>query len=413
MRKRISILLLILTAPLSSRADFDLAPFLKQRHLAPQQSAVYAVWAKTGEPIAAYQENKLLTPASVLKVLTSYCALKKLGPSYTFATRLYSEGPIQKERINNLMVQGEGDPSLVSERLWLLIQELKTQGLKKIQGNIYIDAGYFDAQDYPGRQENNHRAYNSLTSAVSLNFNSVAIPTAAGTRYKSVADPIAYFGKTFSELLKSSGIDFQGKIFAGKMNLPHLLYTFDSKPLSLIVWDMNKFSNNFIAEQVVKHLGAKFLGSPGSTKKGVQILKQCLEELASNARGVQTRGVQTQNFVIENGSGLSYSNKISAKALVQTLVAGFNDPALQPELISSLSVAGHDGTMKSRKSPKQLEGLLRAKTGSLNGISSLAGFIPAANGEWIAFCFLLNQFKGGLWEAQKWQDNLLLELRHD
>lgn len=394
-------LVLLVGIPFSSLANPLLQPFLKQRGISAAKTAIYAVWAETGEPIVAYQEELPLIPASSLKVLTAYCLLKKLGPNHTLETKVYSEGPIQNGQTQNLMIQGEGDPSLVIERLWLLAQGLKTLGLKKINGNIYLDASYFDDKDYPGQQENNHRAYNARPSALALNFNAISIHSGEATHYRNVPDPIGYFGQNLAELLSAHHIAFQGKVLEGKTAAAHLLATFSSKPLSQMVWDMNKFSNNFIAEQLVKYLGAKTFGPPGTTAKGVQILKQCLKEIDP----------ESFDLTLVNGSGFSYDNQVTAKALVKVLTAGYHDFSLRPELISSLSIAGLDGTMKSRKSPNELIGILRAKTGSLNGTSSLAGFIPNQEGELIAFGFLLNQFKGGLWEAQKWQDALLVRLR--
>lgn len=394
-------LALLVGIPFSTFANPLLQSFLKQKGISASHTTIYAVWAETGEPIVAFQEELPLIPASSLKVLTAYCLLKKLGPNHTLETKIYSDGPIQNGQVQNLMIQGAGDPSLVIERLWLLVQGLKTLGLKKINGNIYLDASYFDDKDYPGQQENNTRAYNARPSALALNFNAIAIRNGEETHYRSVKNPLEYFGQNLAELLRSQGIAFQGKNLPGKTATNHLLYTFPSRPLSQMVWDMNKFSNNFIAEELMKYLGAKTFGPPGTTAKGVEILKQCLKEIDP----------QNSDLTLVNGSGFSYDNKISAKALVKVLTAGYRDFSLSPELISSLSIAGLDGTMKSRKSPRELVGILRAKTGSLNGISSLAGFTPNRDGKLIAFVFLLNQFKGGLWEAQKWQDELLMKLR--
>ncbi|MBI4125131.1 MAG: D-alanyl-D-alanine carboxypeptidase/D-alanyl-D-alanine-endopeptidase [Deltaproteobacteria bacterium] len=393
--------LVVFCTPIFGFAN-PLKSFLQQAGVSQNKTAVYAVWADTGEPILAHNEDQPLIPASALKIVTAYCALKKLGPAYHFETRVLSEGPIQQGSVQNLTIQGEGDPSLVSERLWVLIQELKARGLKKIVQNIYLDDSYFAAQEYPGRQGNNHRAYNALTSALAVNFNSVPYYQNGEKHYRRAQRPLDYFAGELAAQLKVHHIAFTGKILEGKTATARLLYSFPSKPLGLIVHDMNKYSNNFIAEQLVKHLGAKLLSPPGTTAKGIHVLNDCLNKA----------GVEISQASLKNGSGFSLQNKISAKALVLVLLAGWRDFTLRPEFTASLSVAGLDGTMEKRKIPKELEGVLRAKTGSLNGVNSLSGFVPAKNGRLIAFAILMNDYKKDMGEAQKIQDRLIVQLRN-
>lgn len=433
----------------------SLQPLNAGRQSDKSQNGIYAAWAKTGEPIYAVNEELPLTPASSAKIVTTYCALKKLGIDHRFYTSFFSETPPQNGEIQNLWISGEGDPALVSERLWEAVQQLKAMGLQRVKGNIYIDATFFEANGYPGRQENNERAYNALTSAVSLNFNSVAVqvfPTDQGfkvtlfpetpyfqlnnrlnaggkranvflqsqdsengemitvagnyprgsgptTYYRSVQHPALYVGHALVTLLKQSGIPFQGRVAEKKGEGKFLLYKHPSQPLSQIVRDMNKFSNNFMAEQITKYLGTKYFGPPGTTAQGTEVFKNCLREI----------GVDPSSFILENGSGLSYRNKISAKALVAVLVAGYQDFGIRPDFIASLSVHGVDGTMKKRNGEKGVKGILRAKTGTLNGISSLAGYMPAANGEVIAFAILMTNMRGGAAEAHRLQDSMVLQ----
>lgn len=401
MKEGILTALLVFCTSIFAWAD-PLRPFLNQPGVSPDQTGVYAVWADTGEVIAAHNADVPLIPASSLKIVTAYCALKKLGPSYHFETRVWSEGPIQNGAVQNLLIQGEGDPSLVTERLWILMEELKARGLKSIRQNIYLDDGYFAAQDYPGRRENNRRAYNALTSALAVNFNAVSRYQNGQTHYRRASDPLALFARELSEVLKAHSIALGGKILPGQIAASHLLYSLPSKPLGLIVHDMNKYSNNFIAEQLLKHLGAKFAGPPGTTAKGIQVLNHCLEDA----------GVDTSQITLRNGSGFSRRNKIPAKALTAVLLAGWRDFSLGSEFISSLSVAGLDGTMKERNSPRELAGVLRAKTGSLNGISSLSGLVPSKKGRLFVFSILMNDYKRDYLEAQKIQDRLIVEWRN-
>lgn len=424
---------------------------LHHRDITPQATAVYAVWADTGKPITAYNEKLPLNPASNTKLITSYCALKELKPNFRFATRFYTDTTLHNGEINNLWVKGEGDPSMVNESLLAMVQSLKNFGLRKINGDIYIDASYFDALDYPGRQDNNERAYNATTSATPLNFNSaevqidgnrahllpetpylklnnklriggkrarvmmntrsgksVEIVTVSGrvpartapfSLYRNIYRPPDFFGNSLLALFRQEGIAVTGRVKMGTAEGKTPFWKWESKPLNEIVRDMNKFSNNFIAEQLTKFLGAKEFGAPGTTDKGVEVFKNCLAKT----------GVDTKNLSLENGSGLSYNNQATAEQLVKVLTAGFRDPQLREDFISSLSVGGVDGTMKRRHLPKELEGVLLAKTGSLNNISTLAGFIPAEKGRVIAFAILMNKTKGNLQELHRIQDAIVLD----
>lgn len=151
-----------------------------------------------------------------------------------------------------------------------------------------------------------------------------------------------------------------------------------------------------MAEQLTKFLGAKKLGVPGSTQKGTEVFGKCLAAIR----------VEPGEFFLENGSGLSYNNKISPLTFVKVLLAGYHDPSIQEAFINSLSVNGIDGTLKFRKLKAGLDGMMRGKTGSLNGISSLAGYIPSADGRTIAFAILMNNFGGG---SHQTQDRLVLK----
>lgn len=435
-----------------------LEEMLNQRGISKANTSLIAAWADTGEVLAAWQEDLPLTPASVAKLVTTYCSLKELGEGYRFETQFFSPAPIQNGVLGNLLVRGEGDPSMVTESLEEIKAAFLRLGLKKIGGDIFVDDSFFDNGDYPGRQENNTRAYNAPTCATPFNFNTVAVEIGmegkkvavktvpdvpyfelvnkirrGGRRtriylktdvkpdsetilasgnfagrgkmklYQSIHLPAKYFGHALAKGLQDVGVAFQGQIkrgFPEKMeSQPVLVWRHLSKPLSFIVQDINKFSNNFMAEQVTKHLGAKRLQPPGTTAKGLKVYEKCLVAI----------GVEPSKIYLENGSGLSYDNKMSAKDLVRILLAGYRDEKIRSTFIASLSLHGVDGTMKGRRYKKELNGVLRAKTGSLNGISALAGFVPSADGRVVAFAILMNDLKRGLGESQRLQDTLVWE----
>lgn len=383
----------LISPPLAARRKRPVQP------PTPQKIAIYAVWADSGRTVAAQNENQPMVPASTVKLITTTCALKKLGPSHRFETRYYSETAPEAGVLQNLWIKGFGDPSFVEENLPLVSGHLQKMGVKKITGNIYIDASHFENGEYPGRQVNDLRPYNAPTSAVALNFNTVAVKKRRRIFYRTVANPAIFFGEALAKQLKQDGVEFDGAVAEKKVEDRQLLFTYFSQPLQDIVARINRFSNNFMAEQVTKYLGAKIFGAPATTEKGVTVLKNCLAEM----------GVAADEIFLENGSGLSYRNRISAKNLAKVLRAGLRDSKIRQSLIDSLSVPGADGTMKSRTSAKMLEGVLRAKTGSLFKISSLAGFVQAGNGRWIAFAILMNDLNVGLEMSHRYQDQMVYQ----
>lgn len=399
-----------------------------------------------GEILASKNHHNLMNPASVNKVLISAAALKELGPDYRFHTQFITDGDINHGEINNLWIKGDGDPFLVIENLWSAIRMLRNRGVEKIKGNVFIDNTYFDNFTYPGYNDNNQRAYNSLVSPLALNFNSVTIivspsdetglpahvvvdpknqyinlinKATTGSKntisidklssevgdtiivkgniakgsepievYRNISKPDEYFGFTFKELLRQNNIYLLGIVKNGASPQGgKIIVDYPSKPLSLLIRDMNKFSNNFVAEQILKHLGAVEYGEPGSTEKGIHAIKSWMNKI----------GVK-DNFYIENASGLSQKNKISSYEIAQVLIAAYNDFSIQPEFLSSLSIAGVDGTIRSRHKEDSVLGKMRAKTGSLTGVSSLAGFIPDSKNNILSFVIIMNEC-GANWDV--------------
>lgn len=453
MRVRILPVLLIfsiLISPAHAKRRGSHSPTLRE-----DRTSYYAVIAETGEVLAAQNENLPLNPASNVKLVTAYCSLKSLGPDFRFKTKFFSEGPIQNGEIENLSILAEGDPSLENENILQIIETFKAQGLKKITGDIIVDASFFDNNDYPGRKEDNERPYNARTSAAALNHNSAEIfiqgtkqgPTVylspnipyfkiqnrlkvGGRRgrvsitssstangeilsvqgripritepmsfYKSIRNPPEFFAYTFKALFEEAGISVEGQAKTGRIQGNKLLLIWQSYPLREIVAMMNKKSNNFTAEQLTKYLGAKKFGPPGTSQKGTDAFKDCLAQV----------GINTREIFLENGSGLSYKNRISAKDLVQVILAALKDPKIRNDFISSLSMAGVDGTMKKRRTFRELYGVLRGKTGSLNATSTLAGLLPLNDGKSVVFAILLNDFRGGHYQAHQVQDGLVLK----
>lgn len=438
----------------------DIAALAKSPNLNAQQTSIFAVDLETGKVLASHNPNLLLNPASCAKLFTASAALATLGPNHRFKTHFYSSSEPHRGEIQNLYIKGEGDPFLVSEQLWRMVRMLHHQGVRKVSGNIVIDKSFFD-DSFPGQLSENKRAYAAATSAVSVNFNSLTIvvhgddkagspafvsiePASAYTElkanvstgsseainvdssfdgkveritvsgtipagkekliYRNVEDPSLYAGQVIKNLLAQNDIQVLGNVSVGKTpESAYLLRSEDSKPLALLVRDMDKFSNNFTAEQIIKHLGAVKEGTPGTTEKGMLVVKNYLRSI----------GLPMEKLHLANGSGLSEDTKISAEQLVAVLSAAYRNFATQADLLASLAILGVDGTMHSWKMHDELKGLVRAKTGSLSSSSSLAGFVPMKNGHVAAFAIVTNGLKTSLEQIHHTQIDIVAALANN
>ncbi len=408
--------------------------------------------AQTGQVLASHLPDLKLNPASCMKIITATTALSALGPDYRFHTRfLASAKPDASGSISRLYVVGDGDPLLVSERLWRIAENLKNLGLNHIRDGIVLDDHRFDSEHYPHRGGDSKRAYAAKTSALAVNFNAFKIRVAPSkngekraivtveppvdyfkivnraqtggsktklgisikkfsggekiivsgkipkraepaTYYRSVDDPLAYAGSVIEYTLRQNGITVGDNAKRG--NSPTsatLLLDDESKPLAVILRSMSKFSNNFIAEQITKHMGGVRHGRPGSTAKGMRVMNDYLESI----------GIRRSDLTIENGSGLSNKTELSSMQMVHILVAAYQNFAIRPEFMASLPIAGVDGTTKRYKVDAKTRGLARAKTGTLSGVSSLAGYVPMANGRIAAFAIFANGIKSGAQTARR------------
>jgi serine-type D-Ala-D-Ala carboxypeptidase/endopeptidase (penicillin-binding protein 4) len=400
----------------------------------------------TGEVVYAHDPDALLNPASNVKLVTTAAALARLGPDFRFATELLSDAWPAHGEVRTLWVRGKGDPSVLTERLWSLAGDLAHLGLRKV-GELVLDDGYFDAERVgPGYdQEEGDRAYLAPAGALSLDFNAVAVHVAPGERvggpgrvelepasaffaldnrtvtverdglgrvlvstrleggkervlaegrialgsrphavWRRIDDPALFFGHTFRALLEERGVKV-GRVRLGRApDGAQLLAVSQSDPLAEIVRRLNKTSNNFTAEQLLKTLGAEVKGAPGTWPNGVLAAEEFLAEV----------GIPRGSYVLRNGSGLNDANRMSARQLVTLLRAMWTRFPLQPEYLVSLPVAGRDGTIRWRMDGTQAAGRLRAKTGTLDGVVSLSGYVQEASGRVLVFAVLVNDSPG-------------------
>lgn len=405
---------------------------LKQlRELFGQGSGVAAVDIDSNEVLFSFNDTQPLKPASVQKVILSGALLKNFQLDHKFSTDIFAvrNGEIVKQ----LVVRGYGDPALRIEELWLLARKIKRIGIKQI-GELIVD----DAASQDPKSREGQRAYLAGSSALAFNYNSITFEVCPGEKggrasviadpfefpvkltgsiqtggkgggfsideesakssgeqmsfrlsgslrggctevYRTVSDPAIYFGVTLRNLLEQIGI----KVGSGprRGSVPEQakkLFTHESKPIAEIIRDLNRYSNNFTAEQLVLLLG--------QSKGGALSRERGLQSVANYLSGL---GFKSDEFSIIDGSGLSHDNRLSARILVRVLSDLGRDTIQGAEFVGSLPYPGGIGTLRNRSFDLPT-GTVRAKTGTINGVSSLAGYLISQSNRRIAFAILQN-----------------------
>ncbi|HZE90424.1 MAG TPA: D-alanyl-D-alanine carboxypeptidase/D-alanyl-D-alanine-endopeptidase [Rhizobacter sp.] len=391
-------------------------------------------------PRLAWQAQMLVNPASLMKLVTTTAALDLLGPAWSWTTPVWLQGRIANGVLDgNLVIKGTGDPKLVLERLWLLLRRVQQLGVREIRGDIVLDRSAFIAPDQnPADFDGDPlRPYNVGADALMLNYKSVlltftpdparssaivtsepplggvlvdiSVPLVAGAcddwRSSLRADftdparirflggysmlcsekqwPVAYAEpKTYNErvltgLWREMGGRLVGRVRDGPAPATPPTFELSSPSLAELVRDINKFSNNVMAQQLFLTLGLTQLGS-GTPEAAREALRQWL---VARAGGV------AEGSVIDNGSGLSRDTRISAQLLARVLQLAWSSPVM-PELMSSLPISGVDGTM--RKSLNTPVGRAHLKTGSLRDVAGIAGYVLASSGRRYVLVAIIN-----------------------
>jgi len=435
------------------------------RHHIPQRDVSIYVRRVTGPDPAVLTVNATdpRNPASVIKLLTTLATLDELGPSYSWKTKAYVDGDLRRGRLKgDLYIKGYGDPYLTPESFWSFVHALRNRGLRTVRGDLVLDDRYFAAEagdrgDFDGRPQ---RAYNALPYALSLNFQATrvhlvpdresrlvrvfseptlenltihnrlkpvsgpcrrsrahptftvsdgargAIITLSGqystqcdelTYTRLVMDPAAHVGGAFEAMWHDSGGILSGKLRQGAVpEGAELYYVMPSRPLGEVIRGMNKYSNNLMSRLLFLSLGAERFGPPGTLSKGRDAVAAWLEEA----------GLHMPELVMENGAGLSRRTRISAQHVGELLRLAYASPVM-PEFMASLSVLGVDGTLRRRLRETPLAGRIHAKTGSLNDVSAMAGYVlDRAERRWIVV-LLINHKGVAAWQGKQVQDALL------
>lgn len=408
-----------------------------------------------------HQANKPMLPASIMKLVTTYAALDMLGPAFTWRTEMLSDAPIDSGTLKgNLYLKGGGDPKITLERFWLWLRELRASGIQTIGGDVVLDQGLFDVPPEQIIDSDPLRAYNTEPRALLVNFNSIRLrlgnrggpnvetdmlPALSALRLENrlkvkagrcdawrdelsskmvgspanptlelsgsfprncvdremhlnVLPPDVYIGEVFKTLWRELGGKFEGVVRNGAVpKAAHLIAGFDSEPLAIIIRDINKFSNNVMARQLLLTLGARST-SPATPQAGADVVSKWLAG----------RNLSMPELTIENGSGLSRRERISAGSLARLLGNAYRHP-LNAEFMSSLPIAGADGTMRTRLLNTPVASYARIKTGALENVRSIAGYvIDHSQGVWVVVAMVNDPAAAN---ANPVFDALLLRLR--
>ena len=432
----------------STAADLPapIAAALKAAKIPESAVALYVQDVTQPTPALALNAEQGMNPASVIKLVTTYAALETLGPAYQWKTEFYANGAIKGDKLDgDLIIKGYGDPKITLETFWLWLRDLRARGIREIKGNVVIDRSFFDIpREDPGAFDGEpYKPYNAQPDALLLSFRShrlrflpddegkkvhiafeVDIPDArivnqlrltngvcnnwkdalsyrvlqtpkglvlsfsgvypVGCGDKSMhlalLDANAYAYSLIKPLWEELGGKWRGQVVGGVTPADaRQLGRYDSPQLAEIIRDINKFSNNVMARQLYLTLGAEMLGAPATPEKSNQAVTNLLA----------TKGLSFLELSMENGAGLSRKTRISAAHLGDLLRTAFYSP-VAAEFESSMPIVAADGTMKKRLKDNAVAGHAHIKTGSLEGVRTIAGYVFDAKGRRNVVVCLIN-----------------------
>ncbi len=415
---------------------------------------IYAVDVGTNEVVYSLNADQAFNPASNMKLVTAATALETMGPEHVFITRLGAKG--DGSTIDTVYLSGEGDPLLMWEDLLRLASELRAMGVTKVTGGVVVDDSAFSSGFMPPGydQKDEDASYRAPVGAVSVNYNAQTVvvrpglksgdkarvhlippndhveivnnvTTAAGTRAKvgaksetsgngtkitlsgsigqnseaehvrkRIDNPTLFSGSAMLTALRTAGIDVDGTVSAGKRpNGVKTLVYHESPPLAYVVFLMNKWSNNFMAEMLYRMVAAA--GKPADAARSAAFTEKFLSKA----------GISTTGFKSLNGSGLYTGNEITPRQLVE-LLDWMTERSTYPEFASSLPAAGRDGTLAKRLGKSITRDTLRGKTGTLNDVTALSGYLVTKSGRTLAYAVLINDPPVRAWTLRRVQDEL-------
>lgn len=365
--------------------DLALERAMKAPGIDADSSAAIAVDLRTGATVYESNAQRSLLPASAEKLAVSLAALRILGPRFRFRTEVVGVG-VRSGRVwnGNLGLVGYGDPTLDRSDLDRLARKFVATGIRRVAGRVFGDDTHFDAQRDAMGWKHAYLGYESRP------LSALAV---GGVMFDGANGSAAAAARAFTDALERRGIAVSDRAGGGKAPDDALTIAFDlSETLARIVWLMNAESDNFVAEMVLKELGAT-TAPRGSTAAGARVVRATLSEA-----GVRLAGVR-----IADGSGLSKYDRSTVTALTDILSAGASDTAIRDAFVTSLAVAGVSGTLENRLARRPTKGRVIGKTGTTNRASALAGFVRRR----YVFAILQNGRPVPYWYARAAQDRFV------
>ncbi len=424
---------------------------LQQAHIPLDSVGIVVSEVSARKPRISINASQAMNPASTMKLLTTYAGLDMLGPTYTWKTEAWLDGKLENGVLQgDLILKGYGDPKFTLEQFWLWLRELRARGLREIRGDLVLDRSFFDlpAHDPAAFDNDPVRAYNVGPDALLLNFNTLRLrylpngsgmkiiseppldgmkldnqlapqpapncdnwddtirvqprgdsvilqggyPSECGERehHLSVMPHTRYVEAVFRSLWQELGGSLQGKSREGvKGGSAQLFSTHYSTPLSEVIRDINKFSNNVMARQLFLTLGAAITTpSPGKSEGGSPAPASLARSTQAVHDWLQKQRLDFPELILENGAGLSRSERISALHLAQLLQSAAAHP-FSAELQASLPILGVDGSMKKRLKESAAASHAHLKSGTLEGVKTVAGYVKSRSGkEWVVVFFI-------------------------
>lgn len=398
-------------------------------------------------PILAINTEQAMNPASVMKLVTTYAGLELLGPTYSWKTDVLLAGELRGGALQgDLVLRGSGDPKLTVERLWLLLKQLRERGLRNINGDLVLDKSFFGAVGADPAKFDGEvlRSYNVGPDALLVNFKTIRFQFMPSVDEKSVSisldvkpaqlsitnktrliagpcgdwrerikldvqqassteirvaftgnypkscgegswnvsllDHARFVGGVFAHLWTDMGGIWKGAVkLAPTPRAARVIASTESASLSEMIRDINKFSNNVMARQLFLTISGEIDKRPATIARSSEIVKSWIAR----------KGISAPELVIENGSGLSRIERISVSTLTQMLDAAFKSTVM-PEFLSSMSLIGLDGTFRRRARLDVVAGTAHLKSGTLNDVRALAGYVLANDGKRYIVVMIVN-----------------------
>jgi serine-type D-Ala-D-Ala carboxypeptidase/endopeptidase (penicillin-binding protein 4) len=435
---------------------------IRNAGIAEGDVGIYVSEINAKTPLISSNANKAFNPASTMKIVTTFAAMSLLGADFRWKTNIYLRGPVRGDVLDgDLIFRGSGDPKFVIEDLTELVSQLRAAGLREIRGDLILDNGYFDIGDssVDAIDGDPSQPYNVLPSATLMNFKATKFVVSPNGANVITTDPVladvqiindvtfvrggcvsragglsirdagsevqpairisgaysiacgetAGFSATlnhrqFSQAFFKAAWLASGGVFLGrarferdaalKIKSPPFFTWVSPRSLGDVSRDINKFSNNVMARQLMLTTSAEILKLPATLDRARRTISTWLDR----------QGLNSSEFVIDNGSGLSRTERIAALSLGRILNKAAQSP-YGDVFRESLPVVGVDGTMAKRLENHPINGRAWIKTGSLKSVRTIAGYVDSASGKRYSVVLLVNS--GNAENSQDLQDTLL------